>query len=132
MMLPGTGRVQIDERGTAGRVAHAFHQLARVGARFSDELIPRLAQVVQVNVGAGRGEVRTPDRFRLTGRGECHRLSRRSSRFYCPAPSSPVSRVIHKESIQVFLFFSNRIGCLGSLVVSAILTLILLAAFHVL
>jgi hypothetical protein len=34
--------------------------------------------------------------------------------------------------IQVFLFFSNRIGCLGSLVVSAILTLILLAAFHVL
>jgi energy-converting hydrogenase Eha subunit E len=49
-----------------------------------------------------------------------------------PGAIQPVSRVLHKESIQVFLFFSNRIGCLGSLVVSAILTLILLAAFHVL
>jgi hypothetical protein len=32
----------------------------------------------------------------------------------------------------MFLFFSNRLGCLGSLFLSAILTLILLAVFHVL
>ncbi len=32
----------------------------------------------------------------------------------------------------MFLFFSNRLGCLGSLAVSVILTLILLAVFHVL
>jgi hypothetical protein len=30
----------------------------------------------------------------------------------------------------VFFFFSNRMGCLGSLVISAIVTLILLAVFH--
>jgi hypothetical protein len=32
----------------------------------------------------------------------------------------------------VFFFFSNRLGCLGSLVLSAIVTLILLVAFDVL
>jgi energy-converting hydrogenase Eha subunit E len=32
----------------------------------------------------------------------------------------------------MFLFFSSRLGCLGSIAVSAILTLILLAVFHVL
>jgi energy-converting hydrogenase Eha subunit E len=32
----------------------------------------------------------------------------------------------------MFLFFSSRLGCLGSIAVSAILTLILLALFHVL
>ena len=32
----------------------------------------------------------------------------------------------------MFLFFSSRLGCLGSLVLSAILTLILLAIVHVL
>ena len=32
----------------------------------------------------------------------------------------------------MFLFFSSRLGCLGSLVVSVIVTLILLAVFHVL
>jgi hypothetical protein len=31
----------------------------------------------------------------------------------------------------VFVFFSNRLGCLGSLVVSALLTLVLLLAFDV-
>jgi hypothetical protein len=32
----------------------------------------------------------------------------------------------------VFFFFSNRLGCLGSLMLSAILTLILLLVFDVL
>ena len=32
----------------------------------------------------------------------------------------------------MFLFFSSCLGCLSSLVVSAIVTLILLAVFHVL
>jgi hypothetical protein len=32
----------------------------------------------------------------------------------------------------VFFFFSNRLGCLGSLALSALLTLILLLAFDVL
>jgi len=31
----------------------------------------------------------------------------------------------------VFLFFSSRIGCLGSIAVSVIVTLILLNVFHV-
>lgn len=31
----------------------------------------------------------------------------------------------------MFLFFSNRLGCVGSIVVSVILTLILLAIFGV-
>lgn len=31
----------------------------------------------------------------------------------------------------MFFFFSNRLGCIGSLAVSAIITLILLAIFHV-
>ena len=53
MMLPGAGRVEIDEGGAAGRVTHAFHQLTRVGARFSDELVPGMVQVVQMNVDAG-------------------------------------------------------------------------------
>jgi hypothetical protein len=32
----------------------------------------------------------------------------------------------------MFFFFSNRLGCLGSIVVSAILTVVLLALFGVL
>ncbi|WP_406040636.1 transmembrane protein 268 [Micromonospora sp. NBC_00898] len=32
-------------------------------------------------------------------------------------------------STQMFLFFSNRIGCLGSILISAILTVILLLIF---
>ena len=32
----------------------------------------------------------------------------------------------------MFFFFSNRLGCLGSLLLSAVLTLILLVAFDVL
>jgi hypothetical protein len=32
----------------------------------------------------------------------------------------------------VFVFFSNRLGCLGSLLVSVIATLILVAALHLL
>jgi hypothetical protein len=31
----------------------------------------------------------------------------------------------------MFLFFSNRLGCLGSLLVSVVITLILLAVFRV-
>jgi hypothetical protein len=43
-----------------------------------------------------------------------------------------MSQAVPKEPAQVFLFFSNRLGCLGSLAVSVILTLILLTVFHVL
>jgi hypothetical protein len=32
----------------------------------------------------------------------------------------------------VFFFFSNRLGCLGSLLVSALLTVVLLLIFNVL
>jgi hypothetical protein len=32
----------------------------------------------------------------------------------------------------VFLFFSNRLGCLGSLLISAVLTIVLLLIFHAL
>jgi hypothetical protein len=34
--------------------------------------------------------------------------------------------------VTVFVFFSNRLGCLGSILVSVVLTLILLAVFRVL
>ena len=34
--------------------------------------------------------------------------------------------------MAMFFFFSNRLGCLGSLVLSALLTLVLLIAFDVL
>ena len=34
--------------------------------------------------------------------------------------------------MRVFLFFNNRLGCLGSLLLSAVLTFILLLAFDVL
>jgi hypothetical protein len=36
------------------------------------------------------------------------------------------------HSRAVFLFFSNRLGCLGSLLLSATLTLVLLFVFDVL
>lgn len=39
--------------------------------------------------------------------------------------------VTRNELTEMFLFFSSRLGCLGSLAVSAIVTLILLAVFHV-
>jgi hypothetical protein len=32
--------------------------------------------------------------------------------------------------VRVFLFFSNRLGCLGSLVLSVVLTLVLLAVLR--
>jgi hypothetical protein len=31
----------------------------------------------------------------------------------------------------MFLLFSSRLGCLGSLAISAVVTLVLLAVFHV-
>jgi hypothetical protein len=37
-----------------------------------------------------------------------------------------------QEAGSVFVFFSNRLGCLGSLLVSAVLTLILLLILGVL
>jgi len=37
-----------------------------------------------------------------------------------------------KELAYMFLFFSSRLGCLGSIAISIIVTLILLAVFHVL
>jgi len=33
--------------------------------------------------------------------------------------------------VKVFVFFSSRLGCLGSIAVSVIVTLILLAIYHV-
>ena len=45
---------------------------------------------------------------------------------------SGVARRIPGHAGGVFLFFSNRLGCFGSLIVSAIFTLILLALLGVL
>jgi hypothetical protein len=39
---------------------------------------------------------------------------------------------IPRELVHVFLFFSNRLGCLGSLLVSVILTVVLLLLLGVL
>jgi hypothetical protein len=37
-----------------------------------------------------------------------------------------------KESLTMFLFFSNKLGCLGSIVLSIVATLVLLFVFGVL
>ncbi|MEH0843233.1 hypothetical protein V6U81_12695 [Micromonospora sp. CPCC 205711] len=37
--------------------------------------------------------------------------------------------VVDGYSLIMFLFFSNRVGCLGSLLISAILTVVLLLIF---
>ena len=39
---------------------------------------------------------------------------------------------IHTKEHLMFVFFSNRLGCLGSILVSVVLTLILLLVFGVL
>jgi hypothetical protein len=56
--------VQVDQRGTAGRVAHAFHQLTEVGAGLGDQAVARVAQVMKVNVNAGRARAGTQTRRR--------------------------------------------------------------------
>ncbi|MDQ4007618.1 MAG: hypothetical protein M3211_05940 [Actinomycetota bacterium] len=35
----------------------------------------------------------------------------------------------NRRAAQVFFFFSNRLGCLGSLLVSALVTLVLILVF---
>ena len=47
-----------------------------------------------------------------------------------PPPGSPLTRA--GQWAPVFFFFSNRLGCLGSLILSALLTLLLLLALDVL
>jgi len=61
VILPGTGRVQVDESGAAGGVAHAFHQFTRVGACLGDELVTGMAEVVKVDAETGCGECAIPD-----------------------------------------------------------------------
>jgi hypothetical protein len=36
------------------------------------------------------------------------------------------------EGVTMFLFFSNKLGCLGSIALSAVITLVLLLVFGVL
>jgi hypothetical protein len=52
-----------------------------------------------------------------------------------PAAQSATPRATSGAALKghgtVFLFFSSRLGCLGSLAVSALLTLLLLWMFHV-
>jgi hypothetical protein len=47
---------------------------------------------------------------------------------FCPREIT--YRSYFSPKAQVFVFFSNRLGCLGSLLVSVIGTLILLALLH--
>jgi len=51
----------------------------------------------------------------------------------CSSSTTVVDRMTHLyiRRIPMFLFFSNRLGCLGSIAVSAVLTLILLLIFGV-
>jgi len=42
-------------------MAHALHEFAEVGPGLSDQDVPGVAQVVKVNVQAGRGDGREPD-----------------------------------------------------------------------
>jgi energy-converting hydrogenase Eha subunit E len=43
----------------------------------------------------------------------------------------PLAMMARKGRVKVFLFFSSRLGCLGSIAVSVVVTLILLAVYHV-
>ena len=59
--LPVLGGVQIDQRGPAAGMAHAFHQLTEAGVGLGHQVIARVAQVVKVDAGqAGGGECRRP------------------------------------------------------------------------
>jgi hypothetical protein len=60
--LPLGGWVQVDGRGPAAVVTHAFHQLTGVRAFVGDEDVATVPQVVEVGAGqAGTGERRCPD-----------------------------------------------------------------------
>ncbi len=49
--------MQVDQRGTAAGVAHALHQLAQVRIGVSDQKIPGVTQVMEVDAEqAGSGE----------------------------------------------------------------------------
>jgi hypothetical protein len=48
-----------------------------------------------------------------------------SSSWTCPCPKSRAG------ARRVFVFFSNKLGCLGSMLVSIVGTLILLSMLHV-
>ncbi len=64
---------------------------------------------------------------RVTG---CERGGASSGREEVAGPRSSGASGGYRTA--VFFFFSNRLGCLGSLLLSAFLTLILLLAFDVL
>src|SRR5262245_17816484 len=56
------GRVQIDECGPAAGVAHAFHQLAKVGSRLGGQVIACVPQIVEVDsLEIGGGDRGNPD-----------------------------------------------------------------------
>jgi hypothetical protein len=59
--------MQIDKRRSAAGVAHAFHQLTKVGSCVGSQLIAGMAQVMQMNVESGRGERGIPDRAAKVG-----------------------------------------------------------------
>ena len=44
--------VQVDKRGTAGRVAHAFHQLTEVGTGLGDQAIAGVAEIMKMEPAA--------------------------------------------------------------------------------
>jgi len=49
--LPHVGRMQVDHRGAAARMAHPVHQLPKVRARVGREHVSRVAKIVEVNAG---------------------------------------------------------------------------------
>ena len=53
--------MQVDQCRPAAGVAHAFHQLTKVGARVCGQLVAGMAQVIQMNAKSGRGERGIPD-----------------------------------------------------------------------
>jgi hypothetical protein len=57
----------------------------------------------------------------------CHRSRRRRQGTKAPAAALPHAKQFGSQAL--FFFFSNRLGCLGSLAISAILTLALLMFF---
>jgi hypothetical protein len=60
-VLTLVGGMQVDQRGAAGGVAHAFHQLTKIRPGLGDQTVAGVAQVMKMDVHAGLRQGGKPD-----------------------------------------------------------------------
>jgi hypothetical protein len=60
-LLTLAGGMQVDQRGVAGGVAHAFHQLTKIRPGLGDQTVARMAQVMKMDIYPRCGHGREPD-----------------------------------------------------------------------